>query len=120
MPGLKERATTLLDILDGARFLFAERPLVPDEKAAGILAGDGARHLAALVPLLEQVEDWTVESVESVVRDYTKDTGAKLGQVAQPIRAALTGTTQSPGVFDVMAVLGKHECIARMADKAAD
>ncbi len=119
MPGLKERATTLLEILEGARFLFAERPLEPDEKAAGLLSGDGAQHLAALVPLLEPLDDWTVEAVETVVREYTKVAGAKLGQVAQPIRAALTGTTQSPGVFDVMSVLGKQECIARMSDKAA-
>ncbi len=61
MPGLKERATTLIDVLHGARFIFAERPLEPDEKAAAILSGDGAQHLAALVPLLEQVADWTVE-----------------------------------------------------------
>ena len=66
MPGLKERASTLVDVLEGARFIFAERPLEPNEKAAAILSGEGAQHLTALVPLLEPVETWTVEAVETV------------------------------------------------------
>ncbi|MEL6783293.1 MAG: glutamate--tRNA ligase [Pseudomonadota bacterium] len=121
MPELKERAKTLVELLEGARFLFAERPLAMDEKATKILEGDdaaGRAVLALLVPELEQVESWALETVEEAVRAFTKAQNLKLGKVAQPIRAALTGTTQSPGVFDVMAVLGRDECLARLRDQA--
>ncbi|MEL7272443.1 MAG: glutamate--tRNA ligase [Pseudomonadota bacterium] len=121
MPELKERAKTLMELLEGARFLFAERPLAMDEKATKILEGDdaaGRAVLALLVPELEQVESWALETVEEAVRAFTKAQNLKLGKVAQPIRAALTGTTQSPGVFDVMAVLGRDECLARLRDQA--
>lgn len=121
MPDLKERAKTLLELLEGSRFLFAERPLAMDEKAAKILDGDekvGRSVLAQLVPELEKLEGWTLETVEETVRSFTKAQGLKLGKVAQPIRAALTGTTQSPGVFEVMAVLGREDCLGRLQDQA--
>jgi glutamyl-tRNA synthetase len=60
--------------------------------------------------------EWTVDSTEAAVRDYANDNGLKLGQVAQPLRAALTGRAMSPGLFDVMAVLGRDESIARLRD----
>ncbi|MEM9733701.1 MAG: glutamate--tRNA ligase [Pseudomonadota bacterium] len=123
MPELKERAKTLIELLEGARFLFAERPLAMDEKAQKILDADdavGRAVLAKLVPELEALETWDLETVEQTVRSFTKAQELKLGKVAQPIRAALTGTTQSPGVFDVMAVLGAEECLARLRDQAAN
>ena len=119
MPGLKERAKTLLDLLESARFLFAERPLQFEEKAVALLTDEAKTRLAALVPELESIEDWSLESVEEVVRAFGKKHELKLGQIAQPIRAATTGKAQSPGVFDGMAVLGKSECIARIQDQAA-
>lgn len=122
MPGLKERAKTLLELIDGARFLFVERPLPMEEKAAGILDGDdaaGRAVLGALIPRLEALSEWTLEAIEEEVRAFTKEQDLKLGKVAQPIRAALTGRTTSPGVFDVMAVLSKEECLARLSDQAA-
>ena len=121
MPGLKERAKTLLDILEGASFLFVERPLEISERGAGVLDGDDAiarNVLGKLMPHLESLDAWELEAIESAVRSYTDDEGLKLGRVAQPIRVALTGGTTSPGVFDVMASLPKEECLARIADQA--
>ena len=117
MPGLKERARTLVELLDGARFLFAQRPLLPDERATAILV-EGRPHLAALLPLFEEVTDWTAGPLEAAVRVYAEGAGAKLGQVAQPLRAALTGRAVSPGVFDVLQVLGRAESLARIRDQA--
>ena len=117
MPGLKERAKTLVELLDGARFLFADRPLPLEPKAADILA-QGRQHLVALTPRFSALADWTAASTEAAVRAYSEETGAKLGQVAQPLRAALTGRATSPGIFDVLEALGRDESMARIADQA--
>ena len=119
MPGLKERAKTLIELLDGANFLFAERPLKLDAKAAGILEAGGRAHIAALIPRLAALADWNATSTEAAVRDYAAETKIKLGDVAQPLRAALTGRAASPGIFDVLEVLGKEESLARLQDQAA-
>jgi glutamyl-tRNA synthetase len=118
MPGLKERAKTLIELIDGMGFLFAERPLAPDEKARAILAQGGAAILGALLPKLAVLPEWTPEAAEAVVRDFAEKSGIKLGQVAQPLRAALTGRLTSPGIFDVLAVVGREESLARIADQA--
>ncbi len=118
MPGLKERAKTLIDLIEGGRFLFAARPLPLDAKAAEILANGGKAHLAALLPRIEALTEWTAHAAESAVRVYAEETGAKLGQVAQPLRAALTGRSVSPGIFDVLQVLGRRETLARLRDAA--
>lgn len=119
MPGLKERAKTLVELLDGAGFLFAERPLQIDEKAANLLDPDARAMLAELAEEFARIEDWSAESTEAVVRAYAERTGLKLGKVAQPLRAALTGRTTSPGIFDVLAVLGREEALGRIRDQAA-
>jgi glutamyl-tRNA synthetase len=118
IPGLKERAKTLVELLDGAGFLFAARPLAMDEKAADILAKGGRAHLNALLPKLAEVGEWSEGELEAVVRAYVETTGAKLGQIAQPLRAALTGRSTSPGIFDVLTVLGREESLARIEDQA--
>jgi glutamyl-tRNA synthetase len=118
IPGLKERAKTLVELLDGANFLFASRPLPMDEKAADILAHGGRAHLAALLPKLGAVSEWSVAALETVVRAYAEAEGAKLGAIAQPLRAALTGRSTSPGIFDVLTVLGREESLGRIADQA--
>jgi len=115
MPGLKERAKTLVELLDSAYYLYAQRPLHLDEKASGILA-EGHARLAGLAEKLEAVGEWNAANVEAVVRQHAEAIGAKLGQVAQPLRAALTGRATSPGLFDVMAVLGKDETLLRLQD----
>src|SRR5208282_607761 len=119
LPGLKERAKTLVELLDGAGFLFAERPLIMDEKAEEILARGGRIHIAALLPRLEQIKDWNAAAAEAAVRDYAAEQGAKLGAIAQPLRAAVTGRATSPGIFDVLATLGRDESLARLKDQAA-
>jgi glutamyl-tRNA synthetase len=117
MPGLKERARTLVELVDGAMFLFAERPLQLDEKAASLLDGDGRAILAGVLPRLEAVREWGAASTEAAIRAYADAAGVKLGKVAQPLRAALTGRSTSPGVFDVLAVLGREESLGRIADQ---
>lgn len=117
MPGLKERAKTLVELIDSAAYLFAVRPLAFEEKAEKILADGGDAVIADLLPGLSALEDWTAESTEAAVRDFAEKQELKLGKVAQPLRAALTGRTTSPGVFDVLAVLGKEECLARLGDR---
>jgi glutamyl-tRNA synthetase len=116
MPGLKERAKTLVELLDGARFLFAARPLEMDAKALEILS-KGREHLPELIACLEAVSDWSAAAAEAAVRAYAEETGTKLGQVAQPLRAALTGRGTSPGIFDVLEVLGRDESLSRLRDQ---
>jgi glutamyl-tRNA synthetase len=119
MPSLKERAKTLLEIIDSARFLWADRPMQLDEKAEGIL-NDGARALLREVAAeLADVDPWTAETTELAVRGFAERHGAKLGAVAQPLRAALTGRTTSPGIFEVLTLLGKTESLNRLADQTA-
>jgi glutamyl-tRNA synthetase len=118
IPGLKERAKTLVELLDGAAFLFATRPLAMDQKAEEILARAGRIHLKNLLPRLVALETWTAASAEAVVRAYADEGGAKLGVVAQPLRAALTGRSTSPGIFDVLEVLGREESLGRIEDQA--
>ncbi len=119
LPALKDRAKTLVELLDGAMFLFAERPLRMDAKAAEVLERGGRSHVEALLPRLAALPSWTAEETEAVVRIYAEEAGAKLGQVAQPLRAALIGRTTSPGIFDVLAVLGREESLGRLEDQAA-
>jgi glutamyl-tRNA synthetase len=119
MPGLKERAKNLVELLDSAYYLYAQRPLKLDEKA-GALLGDGRARLDGILPKLEAITDWSAASVEAVVREHAEAVGAKLGQVAQPLRAALTGRATSPGLFDVMAVLGKDETLSRLEDQLSN
>ena len=117
MPGLKERAKTLVELLDNAAFLFAKRPIALDGPASKVLDGPGREMLAALLPRLERAEPWTEDTLEAAVRGFADETGQKLGKVAQPLRAALTGRSTSPGIFDVLEVLGREESLARIRDQ---
>ena len=118
LPGLKERAKTLVELLDIAEYLFAKRPLSLDAEAEKLLDESGRKTLGALLPRLESVEPWTLEALDAAVRAYAEEEGLKLGKVAQPLRAALTGRSTSPGIFDVLEVLGREESLARIRDKA--
>jgi glutamyl-tRNA synthetase len=118
MPSLKERAKTLLDIIDGASFLLADRPLALDDKAKAVLTPEARSQLGEIAVELQNVEPWTGEATEQTVRTFAERKGAKLGTVAQPLRAALTGRTTSPGIFEVLTVLGKAESLARITDQA--
>lgn len=119
MAGLKERAKTLVELTDSATYLFADRPLALEDKAASVLDDGGRETIAGLLPKLEAVETWDAASLEAAVRAHAEETGLKLGKLAQPLRAASTGRSVSPGVFDVLAVLGREESLARLKDQAA-
>jgi glutamyl-tRNA synthetase len=119
MAGLKERAKTLIDLADAAYFIFADRPLALDDKAAALLTPEARALLGALAQALDPVEPWSAQATEQAVRTFAEGHGAKLGSVAQPLRAALTGRTTSPPIFDVLSVLGKRESLARVRDQTA-
>ncbi len=118
MESIKPRAKTTGDLGEGALFLFRTRPLNLDEKAKKLLENDAPALLARLLPCLEGLDDWTEEALDAAVRDYADARDIKLGKVAQPLRAALTGQTTSPGIFDVLLLLGRAESLARIADQA--
>ena len=117
MPELKPRAKQLNELAEGATFLFRARPLDMDEKAASLLGGEAPRLLARAWAMLAALDEWTAEATEAAVRKVAEETGVKLGQVAQPLRAALTGRATSPGIFDVLVLLGREESLARIADR---
>ncbi|AVT81811.1 glutamate--tRNA ligase [Rhodopseudomonas palustris] len=119
MPGLKERAKTLIELLDNAGFIFADRPLALDPKAQAVLTPETRQLIGRLRAALEDVTPWTAATTEAAMRTFAEQAGLKLGAVAQPLRVALTGRTTSPGIFDVLAVLGRDECLSRLADQAA-
>jgi glutamyl-tRNA synthetase len=117
MPELKPRANTLDQLADGARFLFAPRPLDVDDAAAALLTPDARALLAAAHKNLVALAKWEAESLEAAIREVAESSGVKLGKLAQPLRAALTGRTTSPGIFDVLALLGREESLGRIADQ---
>jgi glutamyl-tRNA synthetase len=119
MAGLKERAKTLVELVDGARFIVADRPLVLDEKAKGLLTPEARQLLGDLSENLNTIEPWNAEATELAVRAFAERKGVKLGSVAQPLRAALTGRITSPPIFDVLAVLGKVESLGRLQDQVS-
>jgi len=118
MPHLKERAKTLIELIDASYFIFAERPLEMEAKAAAVLTPETRGLIGQLRAVLEQVSPWSGETTEAAMRAFADTHGLKLGAVAQPLRVALTGRTTSPGIFDVLSVLGREECLARLADQA--
>jgi len=117
MPELKARAHTLNQLAEGAQFLFAKRPLEPDEASSALLAGEARQTLRSAHDKLSALADWDTASLEAAIREVAEGSGVKLGKLAQPLRAALTGRTTSPGIFDVLALLGREESLARIADQ---
>ena len=120
MPELKARAHTVLQLAEGARFLFEERPLQLDEAASALLTPDSRPLLAAAHEALSGVDDWTHDNTDQAIRSVADAEGVKLGKLAQPLRAALTGRTTSPGIFDVLVLLRKGESLSRIADQIVE
>ena len=118
LPHLKERAKTLVELIDAAAFLWAPRPVPLDAKAGALMNGRGPRADRGADPALRGRSGWSAASTEADVRAFADERGVKLGAVAQPLRAALTGRTTSPPIFDVLAVLGRQESLARLRDQA--
>jgi glutamyl-tRNA synthetase len=117
MPELKLRPKTLAELAANARFLVARRPIQPDDKAVKLLTPEARQMLAELPQRLAKAV-WSPTSLEEEIRSFANEKGAKLGSLAQPLRAALTGSTASPGIFTVMEVLGRDETLGRIADAA--
>lgn len=117
MPGLKERAKTLIELIDSSRFLFAERPLKLEDKAKAILSPEARAILKRAIPGLEAT-DWNPAALNAAVRALAEREQVKLAAIAQPFRAALTGKSTSTGIFDVLTALGKEESLARLRDQA--
>jgi glutamyl-tRNA synthetase len=118
MPGLKPRAKTIVELAEKAKFYVATRPIKPAADAAKVLTIDARTRLAALGTDLAAA-DWDAATLEAALRDFAGAQGIKLGAIAQPLRAALTGSLASPGIFEVMEALGRDESLGRIADAAA-
>ncbi|MGB0630392.1 MAG: glutamate--tRNA ligase [Alphaproteobacteria bacterium] len=119
MDSLKSRAKTLPQLVDISLFYCLDRPLDYTDKARNLLDDESKSRLADLLPLLTSAESWTQENLETIVKTHAETAGEKLGKIAQPLRAALTGTNVSPGIFEVAAVLGKDEALGRIEDAIA-
>ncbi|MEI9884991.1 MAG: glutamate--tRNA ligase [Rhizomicrobium sp.] len=118
MPGLKERAKTILELAAAAEFLFSDGARALDAAAEKVLTPDARALLAQVLPALEAAA-WDGPALEAAVRSFADGNGMKLGQVAQPLRAALTGKASSPPLFEMMAVLGRDESLVRLRAYAA-
>jgi glutamyl-tRNA synthetase len=119
MPGMKQRAKKVTELAENAVFYFAARPLELSDKAAKLLTAESRGLLAELLPLLGALDSWAEDSLETCVRAFIEEKSIKLGAIAQPLRCALTGSKMSPGLFEVMALLGRDESLARIHDQAS-
>jgi glutamyl-tRNA synthetase len=118
MPVLKVRAKDLNELAAGAAFLFAQRPLAIEDKAAALLTEDARACSVRLKHLIRPIADWTIDALEASLKAMAEELGSASGKLAQPLRAALTGQTTSPGIFDVLVLLGREESLARIAAQA--
>jgi len=113
MPKLKERAKTLVELVQSSEFLYANGSPPLDAAAEKVMLPDARNLIARVLPLLE-ASQWSGPALEAEARSFAGAAGIKLGQVAQPLRAALTGRTSSPPLFDMMEVLGREESLSRI------
>ena len=119
LPELQPRAKTVLELIDLAQFIYAVRPIQVDSAATEQLTADARSMLAGAKTVLDGLSDWSVPVIDGAIRAFSESRGLKLGKVAQPLRAALTGRTVSPGIFEVMVLIGKDESLARIGDQAS-
>ncbi len=119
MPVLKTRAKDINELAEGSAFLFEQRPLEITEKAAGLLDDDAKGYLTRVYGHLSAEKDWTLDALEASLKSLAEELELGLGKLAQPLRAALTGRTTSPGIFDVLVLLGREESLARIDAQAA-
>lgn len=119
LPELQPRAKTVLELIDLAQFIYATRPIAPDAAAAALLTDDARVVLSSIADTLGGLDEWSVPSIDAAMRRLAEVKGLKLGKLAQPLRAALTGRTVSPGIFEVMVLIGRDESMARLKDQIA-
>nr|WP_193335705.1 glutamate--tRNA ligase [Devosia beringensis] len=119
LPELQPRAKTVLELIDLAQFIYASRPLAIDAAASALLTADSRAVLADMAEVLRGLNDWSVPAIDAAMRVLAEAKGLKLGKLAQPLRAALTGRTVSPGIFEVMVLIGRDESMARLEDQIA-
>ena len=118
LPELQPRAKTILELIDLAQFIYVVRPLVIEPAAAQQLTPETRLLLKQFGSIAGDLPEWSVAALDAAARSFAEARGLKLGKVAQPLRAALTGRTVSPGIFEVMILIGKTESLARLADQA--
>jgi glutamyl-tRNA synthetase len=120
MVGVKPRSRTLVELADNLVF-YAKTgaPALTDDKARALLNPDARGLLGKLAAALESENDWSDKAMEDAIRRFAEAQGVKLGQVAQPLRVALTGSTASPGIFEVLSVLGSTETRQRLQAAAS-
>ncbi len=116
LPELQPRAKTVLELIDLAQFIYAVRPIAPDAAASSVLDDSGLALLRDVRAAVESLTDWAVPAIDGAMRALAEARGLKLGKVAQPLRAALTGRTVSPGIFEVMVLIGREESLGRLDD----
>jgi glutamyl-tRNA synthetase len=119
LPELQPRAKTVLELIDLAQFIYAVRPLTIEAAAADQLTAEARANIGAFVEVLRGLNEWTVTAIDAAARAFAEARGLKLGKVAQPLRAALTGRTISPGIFEVMVLIGRDETLARLQDQVS-
>ncbi len=120
MPVLKVRAHNLIELAEACLFLFERRPLALEDKAKALLTDEGRQLLRKVVGALQEKSDWTLDGLETTIKEVAAQAGLGLGKIAQPMRAALTGRTTSPGIYDVLVHLGRDESLARLEDQLAE
>ncbi|WP_332060770.1 glutamate--tRNA ligase [Bartonella sp. CB74] len=120
IPNLKERSKTLCELIDNASFIFTQRPLLLDEKAQTLLDKNGKAILKDIYLILKTCSNWDAKTLDDILRYYVQKQNLKFGVVAQPLRAALTGRATSPGVFDVLVLLGQDESLNRIHDQLVE
>ncbi|MDB5505709.1 MAG: glutamate--tRNA ligase [Devosia sp.] len=119
LPELQPRAKTVLELIDLAQFIYVVRPIAPDNSAIAVLTPEAKATNAGFHQVLTGLADWTVPAIDAAARSFAETQGLKLGKIAQPLRAALTGRTISPGVFEVMVLIGREEALARIGDQSS-
>jgi glutamyl-tRNA synthetase len=117
LPELQPRAKTVLELIDLAQFIYAVRPIAVDEAAEKLLTSDARVTLRDVYELLRGLNEWSVPAIDAAMRGFAEANGLKLGKIAQPLRAAITGRTVSPGIFEVMVLIGKDDSLARLSDQ---
>ena len=118
LPHLKPRVNNLIELAEKSEFLFIKRPISLDKKAAKLVSPESRETMAKLAAKLEKLSDWNPDDLEDLIRGFSDSHDMKMGKIAQPLRAVLTGKTVSPGIFDVMTALGRDETLGRLGDIA--